>query len=208
MNSKHNFIRDRKQQKQYNADKRMVFFKQYGIKYDIYRYWSKLSGLTEPADVIKYRAENVWNKSKQTDEEAREKYKDTKEIWRTNKDAEFMELYGFTYGGYQTYKHTHNNASIEEYIEFKENKRKADLERENKYNDYLAVKRKYARVKALKTPTASIPKHSIPTKQQAYFELQTKINNLERLITEPSIREPRISKLRAEFVEIYGEIII
>lgn len=44
--------------------------------------------------------------------------------------------------------------------------------------------------------------------QQAYSELQTKINNLERLITEPSIREPRISKLRAEFQEIYGEIII
>jgi len=208
LNSKPNFIRDRKQQKKYNADKRFVFFKQYGIKYDIYRYWSKQSGLTEPSDVIKYRAENVWAKSKQTAEDAKAKYRITKDMWAENKDAEFMELYGFKYNAYQTYKRTHNNASIQEYIEFKENKRKAELERESKYNEYLAVKRKYGRVKALKTPTVSIPKPKIPTKKQAYFELQTKINNLERLITNPEIREPRISKLRADFVEVYGEIII
>ena len=208
MNSKPKFIRDRKQQKQYNADKRFVFFKQYGIKYDIYRHWSKLSGLTEPADVIKYRAENVWAKSKQTDEETKRKRSENRDRWGENKDVEFMELYGFKYSAYKTYKRTHNNASIEDYIEFKENKRKAELERENRYKEYLAVKRKYVRVKPRKTPKASIPKPKLPTKKQAYFELQTKINNLERLITEPSIREPRISKLRAEFEEIYGEIII
>lgn len=207
MNSKPNFIRDRKQQKQYNADKRMVFFKQYGIKYDIYRYWSKRSGLTEPSDVIKYRAENVWGKFKES-RAVPEHVKSSNERRRAKKNAEFIELYGFTYDGYQTYKHTHNNASIQDYIEFKANKRKAEIERENRYNEYLAVKRKYKRVKALKTPTISIPKPKKPTKKQAHFELQTKINNLERLITDPSIREPRISKLRAEFEEKYGEIII
>lgn len=207
MNSKPNFIRDRKQQKQYNADKRMVFFKQHGIKYDVYHYWSKRSGLTDPADVIKYRAENVWSKFAESRSEP-EHIKSSKERWRTKKDSEFMELYGFTYGAYQDFRHKHNNASIQDYIEFKENKRKAELERENNYNEYLAFKRKYARVKPLKTPTVSIRNPKIPTKNQAYFELQTKINNLERLITDPSIREPRISKLRAEFEEIYGEIII
>ena len=208
MNSKPNFIRDRKQQKQYNADKRMVFFKQYGIKYDIYRYWSKRSGLTEPSDVIKYRAENVWAKSRQDPETTKRKRAENRDRWGERKDIEFMELYGFKYSAYKTYRRTHNNASIQDYIEFKENKRKAEIERENRYNEYLAVKRKYKRVKALKTPTVSIPKPKKPTKKQAYFELQTKINNLERLITEPSIREPRISKLRAEFEEKYGEIII
>ena len=99
--------------------------------------------------------------------------------YQSEKNKEFVEKYGVKYTTIASFKRRNGYATIEDAL--------MNYKPSQKHKSNPRVTSEW---------------------QKAYFELQTKINNLERLITNPEIREPRISKLRAEFAEIYGEIII
>lgn len=171
----------RKQQKAKSFER---FEAKHGIKYSVYEYWRRKSGLRDVQAIIEYR----------------DKHKPV--INYCNRGERFKAKYGVTIWEWgKVYKPL--GYTLKTLLE-----RKYQLERKRLELESLKAKPQPI-IQAVSYTSNPKPKIKLPmqlTKQQAYTEMQNKISNLNCVITIPEIRDAKINQLQIEFNNIYGAV--
>lgn len=153
----------------------------YGISRQLLNYYKRNRGLSTFEEVAEYQNEkHYFNKNYKAKEISRSWSKLTVEKNPSlyEKNMQYKLKYGVTYSGIISYKHRHGIATIEEAIEHRQNNTRRINKGLNCCDEFNAD----------------------------YSKMQSKIANLERLITDDSIRLPKIKELKDEYISIYGKL--
>lgn len=143
-----------------------------------------------------------------TPEQRKEEYKQLTNQWKTKKNTEFFEKYGFTYCAFCNAKDRYGFETIEEVINYRINNKlsvKTGLENIKKCEIIEPIIRNITPIQVTtKRKSYSKRINTMQRKEDAYRDLQLRIINLERVITIDEIRIPKINDLRNEFIQQYG----
>lgn len=154
----------------------------YGISRQLLNWYKRNKGLNTAEEVAEYQNEKHYFNTKYT-QKSIEKRPYTKMSIECNKSLYEKNLnyklkFGVTYSGIMTYKFRYKLATIEEALEHRRNNIRRIDKGLNCCDEF----------------------------NDDYSKMQCKIANLERLITDDSIRLPKIQELRNEYIEIYGKL--
>lgn len=144
-----------------------------------------------------------------TPEQRKEEHKQLSKQWKANKNAEFLDKYGFTYYAYCNVKERLGFDSIEEVIDYRiENKLsvKPELIQSRIAEKFKPVFKKIVPVQVADEPKpTNKPMKIKQTKEQAYRNISLRIIDLERILSsQPQELRIRVDYLRNQFVSQYG----
>ena len=153
----------------------------FGISRQLLNWYRRNKGLNTYEEVAEYQNEKHYFSNKY-------EHKATSRQWSKltieknpalyEKNLEYKLLHGITYTGIISYKFRHKLGTIQEALEHRQNNTRRLNKGFNACDEYNAD----------------------------YSKLQSKIANLERLITDDSIRLPKIKELKDEYISIYGKL--
>lgn len=152
----------------------------YGISRQLLNWYKRNKGLNTAEEVAEYQNEkhllNKQYKQKITRKWSKLDFERNPTLYKKN--LEYKLNYGVTYSGIISYKFRHKLSTIQEAIEHRQNNTRRLNKGLNACDEYNAD----------------------------YSKMQSKIANLERLITDDSIRLPKIKELKDEYISIYGKL--
>lgn len=132
--------------------------------------------------------------------------------WKKKKNAEFLELYGFSYYAYTNAKDRHGLNTIEEVIEYRiENNLYVKQAIRDKTEPIVIMPKYKKKISITQIPVIDEdkPKNKLmqfkQSKEQAYRNIQLRIIDLERILSsQPHELKIRVDYLRNQFVSQYG----
>ena len=132
--------------------------------------------------------------------------------WKKKKNAEFLELYGFSYYAYTNAKDRHGLNTIEEVIEYRIENNLYVKQAIRDKTEPIVIMPKYKKKISI-TPIPVIdedkpknrPMKIKQTKEQAYRNIQLRIIDLERVLSsQPQELKIRVDYLQNQFISQYG----